>query len=403
MLTNWRKNPYIITGAYYAAFIGLGLTTASFGPTLQGLANNTHSTLAQISSLFLIRSLGYLLGSLNGGRVYDHTKGHPIMAVSLLGMALMMALAPVVSTLWLLGILLMILGFAEGMLDVGNNTLIVWLHGEKVPPFMNGLHAFFGIGTTIAPLIVAWVLSFSSSINTSYWILALMILPTSLLIGILPSPTASTHFEQASTRKTIPLLIFLACAIFFLYVGAEVGFAGWVYTYTTSQGLAAPAVAAGINAAFWAAFTAGRMISIPLAIRFKPNTILWVDLIGCILSLLAIIAFPQSQWVLWAGSIGTGLFMASIFPTILNDAQSRMEMTSKTTSWFFVGASLGGMILPWLIGQLIGPQGPLSAMIIVLFAVIASAIVYAALNYYQRALLPHPHINQDNPINTSEL
>lgn len=402
MLKNWRTNPYLVTGAYYAAFIGLGLTTASFGPTLQGLANNTNSTLAQISSLFLIRSLGYLLGSLNGGRVYDRTKGHPIMATALVGMAVIMGLAPVVSALWLLAGLLMILGFAEGMLDVGSNTLIVWLHGVKVPPFMNGLHAFFGIGTTIAPLIVAWVLNFSNSINSAYWILALLILPSSFLIALLPGPTASTHTGQTSTRKTIPLLIFLACTIFFLYVGAEVGFAGWIYTYTTSQSLAEPAVAAGINAAFWAAFTFGRLVSIPLAIRFKPNTILWVDLIGCMICLLAIISFPQSQWILWAGSIGTGLFMASIFPTILNDAQSRMEMTSKTTSWFFVGASLGGMLLPWLIGQLIGPQGPLSAMIVILVAVVASAVVFGALNFFQRALLPHPVVEQEKSLNITE-
>jgi hypothetical protein len=34
------------------------------------------------------------------------------------------------------------LGMAEGALDVGGNTLLVWVHQEKVGPFMNGLHFF---------------------------------------------------------------------------------------------------------------------------------------------------------------------------------------------------------------------------------------------------------------------
>jgi FHS family Na+ dependent glucose MFS transporter 1 len=400
MLKNFKTNPYLTTAVYYAAFIGLGMTTASLGPTLQGLANNTNSSLAQISSLFLILSLGYLLGSLGGGRVYDRVKGHPVMAASLAIMAAMMALAPLVSSLWVLAILLMILGFAEGMLDVGSNTLIVWLHRSKVPPFMNGLHAFFGIGTTIAPLIVAWVLSqYANTINLAYWILAALVLPPALIILLFPSPVAEKHTEETTTRKTIPLLIILAALIFFLYVGAEVGFAGWIYTYTTSQGLADPAVAASINAAFWAAFTFGRLASIPLAIRFKPNIILWIDLIGCMLSLLAIIAFPKSEWALWAGTIGTGLFMASIFPTILNDTQGRMQISSQTTSWFFVGASLGGMLLPWLMGQLIGPFGPISAMIAVFIAIAASTLVFGLLNIYQRTLLPHPTDDQTNGTN----
>ena len=46
------------TVGYYAAFIALGLVTASLGPTLPGLAENTRSQLGEISFLFTTRSLG---------------------------------------------------------------------------------------------------------------------------------------------------------------------------------------------------------------------------------------------------------------------------------------------------------------------------------------------------------
>ena len=381
-----RKGTYITTAVYYLGFIGLGLATAALGPTLQGLAKNTGSTLAQISSLFLMTSFGYLLGSIAGGRIYDRVKGHPILGLVLLIVAALMAIIPLTTSLLFIQVLLFIIGFCEALLDVGTNTLLVWLHGDRVPPFMNGLHAFFGVGTTISPLVVAFILGSSGSLTTIYWIFAALILPAGLLIPFFPSPSHIQSKQQDAERPAIPALIILAVIIIFAYVGAEVGFGGWVYTYTTSQPFGTPAMAAAVNAVFWAVFTVGRIISIPLAVRVKPQTILWVDLGGVILSILTIILFPGVEWVLWLGSIGAGLFMASVFPTILNDAQGRMHMSGKTTSWFFVGASLGGMFLPWLMGQLIAPFGSASILWVVLCSIFLAAGVFYALNISQRRL-----------------
>jgi len=383
--TNRKGNAYIITAVYYLGFIGLGLATAALGPTLQGLAQNTGSTLAQISSLFLLISFGYLLGSIAGGRVYDRIKGHPVLGLVLLVVAGLFALIPLIKSLLVLQALLFVAGFSEGLLDVGTNTLIVWLHGDRVPPFMNGLHAFFGIGTVISPLVVAALLGSSASLTTTYWVFAALVLPAGLLIPFFPSPSHTQSNAQDAARPAVPLMIFLAAVIFFVYVGAEVGFGGWVYTYTTAQTFGTPALAATINAAFWGAFTVGRLISIPLAVRLKSQTILWVDLGGVILSALTIILFPGVEAALWLGTLGAGLFMASIFPTVLNDAQGRMHMSGKTTSWFFVGASLGGMCIPWLMGQLIGPFGPTSVMVVVLGSILTACAVFYGLNVSQRA------------------
>jgi fucose permease len=48
-----------------------------------------------------------------------------------------------------------------------------------------------------------------------------------------------------------------------------------------------------------------------------------------------------------------GLFMAFTYPTLLNVAQSRMNLSGNITSIFFVGSSLGSMAVPWIMGQLI--------------------------------------------------
>ncbi|HEY3474975.1 MAG TPA: MFS transporter, partial [Anaerolineales bacterium] len=146
---------YITTAAYYVAFILLGLTIAAEGPTLLKLAEHTSSALDQISSIFLFGSLGYLLGSFFGGRVYDRIPGHRFMAGVLVFLGLIIALVPVATSRWMLFSIVLVLGLAKGALDVGCNTLLLWVHNEAVGPFMNGLHAFFGVGAFIAPLIVA--------------------------------------------------------------------------------------------------------------------------------------------------------------------------------------------------------------------------------------------------------
>jgi len=60
-----------------------------------------------------------------------------------------MALVPGLPQLSLLALVMLVLGCAQAGIDVGGNTLLVWLHRDKVPPFMNGLHLFWGLGSIL--------------------------------------------------------------------------------------------------------------------------------------------------------------------------------------------------------------------------------------------------------------
>lgn len=114
----------------------------------------------------------------------------------------------------------------------------------------------------------------------------------------------------------------------------------------------------------------GRIFSIPIATRFRPRTILWTDLIGCLVSISLPVFFPQSQWAIWVGAFGFGLFVASIFPTVITWAERRMNMSGLVTSMFFIGSSLGGIFFPWFIGQLFGWHGAWITMPAIMVVVI---------------------------------
>jgi len=276
----------------------------------------------------------------------------------------------------------------EGTLDVGCNALLIRVNREHIGPLINGLHFFFGLGAFLAPLIVAQAILLEGGIRLAYWALAALAIPPAVWLLRLPSPAIRTQEEVAGDRPAPSLWVALVAVFFFLYVGAEASLAGWVFTYAVGQfgeGLTGGAFttlnanAALLTSGFWGAFTVGRLLGIPLAARFKARDILRVDLLGTLVSLGVILLWPHSWLAVWAGTLGAGLFLASIFPTTLAFAERRMTITGGVMGWFLVGAGVGGMVLPWLIGQLFEAMGPEITIIAILVDVVLASGIFAAM------------------------
>jgi FHS family Na+ dependent glucose MFS transporter 1 len=374
----------IITATYFFAFIVLGLVTASLGPTLPGLAEQTESQLSQISILFTARSLGYLFGSFLGGRLYDRLKGHPLMGTALFFVALALSFVPLIPHLWALALVLMLVGLGQGLLDVGGNTLIVWLHGKKVGPFLNGLHFFFGIGAFLSPILVAQMLNWSGAIGGAYWLFALLVLPVGVALFRLPSPAAPRPQSLEQTVPRTPYGLVWAIALFMaLYVGSEVSFGSWVYTYGVAKGISA-LNAAYLTSVFWGAFTLSRLVSIPLAARVRPSQLLITSFVGACLSLGVILLQPENLTVLWIGAFGFGFSIAPVFPTLLTFAGNRMAITGRVTGYFFLGANMGGIFLPWFIGQAFEGIGPQFVIYAILTDVLLTITVFAAIFFFEK-------------------
>ncbi len=376
-----RTNRRALTVTYCVAFIAMGLTTASLGPTLPGLAAQVHVSLSAVSFLFTARSLGFLLGALSGGYWYDRWAGHPSMAAALGAMALLMALTPITQSLWALATVVLLLGWAEGLLDVGGNTLLTWTHGAQVGPAMNALHLCYGIGAVLAPVIVARTLMLRQGTGPAYWTLALLVLPAAAGLLRLPSPAVPAR-PQTETHAVAPLPLRFATLIavfLFLYLGAEVSFGGWIYTYAVTLRLSGQDSAALLTAAFWGMLTTGRLLAIPLAARFRLRNLLLADLLCGLLS-LTLIGSAATPSALWAGTLCFGLALASIFPLTLAFAGRHIAVTGRVTGWLIVGASAGGMLLPWLAGQLFERRGPRTAMLIIALDLLVALFVFVAVS-----------------------
>jgi len=263
---------------------------------------------------------------------------------------------------------------------------------------MNGLHAFFGLGAFIGPLIVARVLAATNNIYWVYWTLAIAALPIAALVWSLPSPSprATPEEHRDVPLPVLPLAIMVLC--FVLYVGAEVGYGTWVYTYALQLGLGTEITAAYLTSAFWGSFTLGRLIAIPISTRLRPLTILYLDFAGCLISLGLILLFRDSAAVVWIGSILLGLSFASIFPTFLTLSEERMHVTGTMAGWFLVGGSIGGMILPWGIGQAFVRIGA-GAMITIVFIGVVFNLLALILFTRTPVTTQRKEIRVDSPVN----
>lgn len=374
-----KSHPLIATAAYYLAFIILGLTTAANGPSLPKLAEHTSSGLDRISLIFVFGSLGYLIGSFVGGRAYDRFSSHKLMFFTLIFIGVASALIPVAKTMSVLLFAMFLSGLAAGILDVGCNTLLLWTHGEKAGPFLNGLHFFFGVGSLAAPILLAQVLLKTNDIHWLYWIFAIVSLPVAIWLWFLPEPhhAVTTEERQNSTFPVVPVL--LVVILFVLYVGLELGFGNWIYTYALTLKLEDEITAAYLASAFWGSFTFGRLLGVWISTRIRPVTILFVDIVGCALSTIIIMLWKESNVALWVGTFGLGISMASIFPTFILLAGERMQITGTITGWFLVGSGAGSMLLPWLIGQIFaftGPQAMTTVLLVDIVALVAVLLVF---------------------------
>ena len=376
-----RNRPLAATTAYCLLLAYLGLSAGILGPTLPALAAQTGSALGQIGLIFLFAGIGYAIGSFLSGHLLDGMNGHLLlMGAQLVSAAGLMAI-PEVPSLPLLLALWTMKGIADGCTNAAANILLLWTHREKADPFVNALHFFFGVGIFVGPLLLAQVLDVPGGYVHVYRGIAVFAAALGLLLPFVGhAATRSPRDTGEPTVKTPPPRLMLSAALFlFFYVGAELTYGEWLYTYALAHAPDQRVDAAYLVSLFWFSFTAGRLLSIPAALHLTARAVLVFAFSGCLLSLLALTLAPGSSGVLWGGTISLGFFMAPIWPTGFSLAGRMLPLSGKVSSMVLLGDSLGGMILPWMAGEALDLAGPHAMVYLVLTSMIANVLAFCGM------------------------
>ncbi|KAM4043304.1 sodium-dependent glucose transporter 1 isoform 1-T1 [Anomaloglossus baeobatrachus] len=400
-----------VTTVMCAAFLGLGMAISVLGPTFPDLAANVESTVGNISYIFVGRSLGYLVGSVLGGVLFDHINQHLLLGLSMLSTCTGLFVLPWCKKAIFLTGVMSIVGISMGFLDTGGNVVILNTWGDEAGPHVQALHFSFALGALLAPIlakIIPEILPLDQlrhkqflplkGINQtsqelsgffdikksmlSYIVIATYILLVSLFLFILYSKTQSnqsaikTTEEKVRTAKYHNVLIFLLVLFFFSYVGAEVAYGSYIFTYAITTVGMDHDKAAGLNSIFWGVFAAVRGLAICFATCLYPGTMLLLSVIGCAVSSLFLLLFHTHHIVLWVGSALYGASMATTFPSGFSWAQQYTTIGGKSASLFVVGAALGEMAIPASVGYL---QGLFPAHPVLMYTILISSVLTAVL------------------------
>lgn len=378
------------TIGYYLLFISLGFGLGITGPALPSLAEQTGSTLGVIGSIFLVGASGGMLGTVLGGRILDRVpRGHLVLGSAQLISAALLAVTPLAGSLPVLLLIVFCGGLPGGMINAGANTLLMWTHGKKAGPYINGLHFAFGLGAFLAPTVFAQVLNLGGMYQHAYWALAGLAVPIGLFLFFLPGSPKHPDQRPDETRpqeslsKVLPMII-VAMLFLFFYVGSELTFGNWIYTYALTLNLADATRAAYLTSGFWLSFTIGRAISIPVAVRFKPAQILTVAFLGGLGAMVLAILAPESINILWVATLAFGFFIAPIWATGYNLVGQSVKLTATISSIIILGDSFGGVVLPWITGQAIERFGAETMPKLVFAGLTVNALVFVIMLLQRR-------------------
>uniref|UniRef100_A0A673M830 Major facilitator superfamily domain-containing protein 4B-like n=1 Tax=Sinocyclocheilus rhinocerous TaxID=307959 RepID=A0A673M830_9TELE len=149
--------------------------------------------------------------------------------------------------------------------------------------------------------------------------------------------------------------------VLFMTEGIMGVYAGFVYTYAVSAPMSLHAkMAAYLNCIFWAAVTAGRLVSIPLFYYYTAPLLLSA---GVIVTLLLLLILYTNRVFLFVGTTLLGLFISSVFPCLVAYTEDILEYRGCATTVLVTTAGMGEMTLQVLVGSLIQKKGTYSFLV----------------------------------------
>jgi fucose permease len=362
--------------AYLGAFGAMGVVQLALGPSLDTLRAHTGATTATIGVLFTASSLGYLVGVLLAGQIVAHRDVHGVLRVGLLIVAAMALCVPGPSSLAVLIAVETVLGFGMGLIEIGGNSVVLWRFRGGAA--MNALHAAFAIGATIAPIIVGRSLAWTNGIGAA-WVAAAVITLAPFVLLVRRAGPANPH---VAVGRGIPpgaaLITALGAVWFAIYVGVEIGVAGWIYDYARDRGIGGTQTVTALGAVFLGAFAVGRIAGVPIARRVSAARMLAGDHALAIVAALALTLAGDHAAAIWPATALLALGLASMFPSMLSVSDAAIPATGTVTSIYMIGSGVGSMTVPVLIGVLLDRHGAAALPLVTLVGMIVAAALAAA-------------------------
>jgi fucose permease len=351
------QSPALLVIAYLG-FISLGLPDTLIGVAWPSVRDTFHLQQDSVGLLFFGTGCSYFLSSFFTGRLLGTLGIGILLATSSLlvaGSGFGYALAP--AWVWFAACSVLH-GLGSGAIDAGLNHYVAHHFAAR---HMTWLHACYGIGATLGPIIMTSVIAGRGSWRMGYLVVAGALFSLAILFALtrkkwdVPGDVDATdQRESASIGQTLRHpLVQLQIALFFVYTGLEVTVGQWSFTILTEARHVSLETAGNWVAVYWGSIVAGRVLSGLVVEKIGIDRLLRISILTAVAGTVLFAANVSAPLSAVALSL-TGLGLASVFPCLMTRTPQRLgKALSAHAIGFQVGAAMiGAAVLPSLSGLL---------------------------------------------------
>jgi fucose permease len=355
------------------AYLGIALPASSLGLLWPSMRLSFHQP---VGALGLALAFGIAaevlsstaLASAAAGRLLTRLGPGLLVAAGTLLAALALATEAAATGLTLFTIGTVIFGLGFGTLDAVINA-----HGARHfgPRQVNWMHASYGLGALLGPLLTTALLSGGLSWRWMYGAMAVQQAGLALVLTITrrswdtppvqinirngprPAPADPARNPAPSVAVTLAGLTFAA-----VESGIESGAGLWGYLFLTAgRGLSRPEAGLAV-AGYWATMFAGRAVLGPLAERLGARRVLAAAVAGVPVG-AAVMAAPGPPLLAVSGLMLLGLAAAPIFPllTLTTAARSGDRAVTRAVTLQVAASAAGSAAVPAALGLTLGRGG----------------------------------------------
>jgi len=299
-------------------FAASGVFVGSWASRIPAVKSEFHLSAARLGLILACMTIGAVAASPLAGIASARFGSRPLLRISAPLAALAFAFMALASSTPLLVVSLILMGAANGLVQVSMNAQAIVLEGRYRRTILSTMHGGFSIGMLVAALIAALVAHYGISYHAHLLVVAALMLVNGIAIGFFLIETERTPRERRSKMHlSLPLVLIIVVAFFELF--CEGTATSWSSVYMHDSIGASSALAALTFGFYSLTMTAGRLIGDRLVLALGVGPLVRVGglLAFCGLGLALLVQTPVA---VIGGFALFGLGLSCLAPTLFRAA-----------------------------------------------------------------------------------
>ena len=355
------------------AYLGVALPGSALGLLWPSMRMSIHEPVGALGVVLAAGVIASALSSAATGRILRTMPPGPPLAIGAALVSMALAVEAAAPALWLIAAGSAVFSVGFGAIDAALN---VYAAANLGPMAITWMHASYGLGATLGPLLVTALLAAGANWRAALGLMAAVIAVIAVVLAAArrawnatPAACPATGPVGLAPHRLIapprlPTVLFTA-----VETGVESAAGIWGYVFLVS-GRGLPPTAAGIAvSAYWAMMFVGRVLLGPVAQWAGASRVLALAVAGVPCGAL-LMSLPLPGGFAVAGIMTLGLAAAPVFPLITwasggrsggggasSDAGTSGGRAATTIGLQVAASAVGGAALPSGVGLAVSAFG----------------------------------------------